>query len=79
MKLLRGFIFILPFIIMIQISGSGEELRNNHRWPKHIQTVPDVIKPLQFECGKRHPLYLRHAMDPWGLEDTTAEKTCKKT
>ena len=79
MRLLNGFIFIIPFIIInIQLSGSGEELRNKHRWPKRIQTVLDATKPLEFERGNRLPLYLWPAMDPGDLDEISAEYLVKE-
>jgi hypothetical protein len=38
------------------------------KWPEHIQIVLDTTKPLEFDRGKRLPLYLWQAMNP-GLPD----------
>jgi len=43
------------------------------KWPQHIQLVLDTTKPLEFDRGKRLPLYLWQAMNP-GLLDPKAAR-----
>jgi len=48
------------------------------KWPPHIQIVLDATKPLEFDRGKRLPLYLWQAMNPGPLDDQAAEELVKK-
>lgn len=44
------------------------------KWPRHIQLVLDNTQPLEFDRGRRLPLYLWPAMNPGRLDEATAEK-----
>jgi hypothetical protein len=48
------------------------------KWPKHIQTVLDTTKPLEFDRGKRLPLYLWQAMNPGLLDQDAARELVEK-
>jgi hypothetical protein len=48
------------------------------KWPQHIQLVLDTTKPLEFDRGKRLPLYLWPAMNPGLLDPDVAEELVKQ-
>ena len=64
--------------VVISLAGNVAELsaaeKPKTKWPRHIQLVLDATEPLEFERGKRLPLYLWHAMDPGLLDPNAAEE-----
>ena len=44
------------------------------KWPGHIQIVLDATKPLEFDRGRRLPLYLWQAMNPGLLGEDDAQE-----
>lgn len=67
----------LSLLVAIQPS-IGEEQRNTSAWSPRVQTVLDVTKPLEFDRGRRLPLYLWPAMNPGNLDDRTAERLVRQ-
>jgi hypothetical protein len=72
---IQGFIVIWMAMTLIgngTRSAPAEEQKT--KWPQHIQVVLDATEPLEFDRGKRLPLYLWQAMNPGLLDPETAEQ-----
>ena len=68
--------------IMISLAGGMSEVYGadnpKAEWPEHIQIVLDATEPLEFERGKRLPLYLWQAINPGLLDQDNAQELVKQ-
>ncbi|OHB74739.1 MAG: hypothetical protein A2Z25_15350 [Planctomycetes bacterium RBG_16_55_9] len=61
--------------VVTDLCGADE---SKAKWPEHIQIVLDATEPLEFDRGKRLPLYLWQAMNPGLLDPENAEELLKQ-
>ena len=69
-------IFTVPALSLLTLMAplsAAEQKKGAPAWSSRVQTVLDVTKPLEFERGRRLPLYLWPAMNPGDLDQATAE------
>jgi hypothetical protein len=67
----------IMWIMMFLAGGIAEPGLAEERkvkWPEHIQIVLDATEPLEFDRGKRLPLYLWQAMNPGLLDQDDAQE-----
>jgi len=66
------------FLLIVTRPSMAEKNQATPAWSPRVQTVLDGTRPLEFDRGKRLPLYLWPAMNPGNLDDPTAERLVKE-
>jgi hypothetical protein len=68
----------LLLLILVQPPIAAEQDVGKPAWSTRVQMVLEATKPLEFDRGRRLPLYLWPAMNPGKLDDRTAELLIRK-
>jgi len=63
---------LLPLILALPL-GAADQDAEKPAWSARVQTVLESTKPLEFDRGRRLPLYLWPAINAGKLDDRTAE------
>lgn len=69
---------ILAYAPLVTLGAEPKPNESKPPWSARVQTVLDVAKPLEFDRGKRLPLYLWPAIGSGKLDDATAELLVKE-
>ncbi len=73
----RSIVFWTAVILLVCSANHCRAEKQSPKWPDHIQVVLDSTMPLEYDRGRRLPLYLWQVMDPGPLDEDSAEVLVK--